>query len=135
MLGNFFLCIPICFLASSDDVFLFFFFLLLFAKYIMTFYLPWSRALRPLCGFPILAISQINHRSLCKKYHSLHEDRVIFMQKKQVYTEQLDYCICRYEYRIHPLVSFFLISTKQLLLKQCVTEEFWKYIGRICIIQ
>lgn len=65
MLGILFSLFTICFLASSVDVFLYFF-PLLFAKYIMTLYLPWPRALRPLCGFTILAISQINHRSLCR---------------------------------------------------------------------
>lgn len=77
MLGILFSLFTICFLASSVDVFLYFF-PLLFAKYIMTLYLPWPRALRPLCGFTILAISQINHRSLCRNI-SLHEDSVIFM--------------------------------------------------------
>lgn len=57
------------------------FFPLLFAKYIMTFYLPWSRALRPLCGFPILAISN-KSPIIVQKYYSLHEDRIIFYVEK-----------------------------------------------------
>lgn len=133
MLGILFSLFTICFLASSVDVFLYFF-PLLFAKYIMTLYLPWPRALRPLCGFTILAISQINHRSLCRNITVYMKTALFSWWRKQVYTGQLDCYICRYVYRIYTLISFFLISTQQFSLKQRVTEGFSTCSGGIYIL-